>query len=168
MSWTAAVVAVSMLAITSVRRNQDYASGLALWQTVIDRRPHWRAREHLAIQLEAAGRTEESIAELRLAAPESRQSRHALAAALMEQGQLPEAIGLFRDLIRDDPDAADIPLVRAELAQALTRSGDRAGAIEEYRAIKALQPDRPRNQVALAIALEDAGDIDAAMATSIG
>jgi len=163
-SWAVTVVAVSLLASMSVRRNQDYASGLAIWQTVIDRRPHWRAHEHLAIQLEAAGRAEESIAELRLAAPESRQSRHALAAALLEKGQLPEAIGRFRDLIREDPTAEDIPLVRSELAQALTRSGDRAGAIEEYRAIKALQPDRPRNQVALAIALEDAGDIDAAIA----
>jgi Flp pilus assembly protein TadD len=163
-SWAAAVVAVSMLAIMSVRRNQDYASALAIWQTVVDRRPHWRAHEHLGLQLRAADRPDESIAALRLAAPESRQSRHALAAALLEKGQLPEAIRRFRDLIREDPEAPDIPLARAELAQALTRSGDRAGAIEEYRAIKAMQPDWPRNQVALAIALEDAGEIDAAIA----
>ena len=163
-SLTAAAVAVLVLAIVSVRRNQDYASGLAIWQTVVERRPHWRAYEHYAIQLNDAGRVDEHIAYLRLAAPESRDSRHALAAALLEKGEVADAISRFRDLIRERPDGSDIPLVRAELAQALTQSGDLAGAVEQYSAIKSLQPDRPRNRVALAIALEDAGDIDAAIA----
>lgn len=162
-SLAAAAVTLALLAITSVRRNQDYASGLAIWQTVVERRPHWRAYEHFAIQLYEAGRLDEQVAYLRLAAPESRESRHALAAALLKQGELVEAIGRFRDLIRERPDAPDIPLVRAELAQALTQRGDLAGAVEQYSAIKSLQPDHPRNRVALAIALEDAGDIDAAI-----
>lgn len=163
-SWTVAIGVVSMLAITTVFRNQDYASALTIWQTSLDRWPHWRAHEHVAIQLRDAGRTDESIAEMRLAAPESRESRHALAAALMEKGELPEAIRRFRELIREDPNAPDMPLVRAELAQALAGSGDRAGAVEEYRAVNALEPNRPRTLAALAIALEDAGDFEAAIA----
>lgn len=163
-SYAAAAVAVSLLAFASVRRNQDYASGLTIWQTVVERRPHWRAYEHFAIQLHEAGRVDEQLAYLRLAAPESRDSRRALAGALLERGQVADAIGRFRDLIRERPDAPDIPFVRADLAQALTQSGDLAGAVEQYRAIASLQPDRPRSRITLAIALEDAGDVDAAIA----
>lgn len=162
-SWAFALVLLLAFAATTVVRNTEYRTPLSIWQTVVDRRPQWRAHEHLSMHLNAAGRTDESIAELRISAKESANSRHALAAALLERGDVTEAIARFREFIRERPDDPDTVSARRELAAALVKSGDLRGAIDELRAAVAARPDDPRSQIELAAALETAGDVGAAV-----
>ena len=55
-------VALSLvLATVTFARNRDYQDPIALWQTVLDRYPHGRAHDNLAIALTAAGRSDEAM-----------------------------------------------------------------------------------------------------------
>jgi len=152
------LVVLAALAWAVVERNAEYRTGLSIWQTVIDRRPHWRAHEHLSMYLREAGRIDDAITHLRIAAAESSNSRHALAAALLERGDAAEAVGHFREFIRLRPKDPSVLLAHRGLASALVASGDRAGAIDELRTIAALWPGDVRSRIDLADALARAGD----------
>lgn len=160
--WALTALALTALSVATRARNGEYRTGISIWQTVLERRPHWRAHEHLSVYLRDAGRTDESIAHLRLAAPESAKSRHALAAALLERGDLEEATTRLREFIRDRPDDLEIALARRELATALMRKGDPAGAVDVLRTAVAAQPADLRARLALAEALETVRDFPGA------
>jgi len=162
-SWAVALVLLAALSAATIARNAEYRTPLSIWQTVVDRRPQWRAHEHLSIYLRDAGRIDDSIAELRIAAKESPNSQHALAAALLERGHITEAIALFRDFIRERPNDPDVVSARRELAGALMKSRDASGAIAELRAVVAARPDDPRGHLELAAAYETAGDAGSAV-----
>lgn len=157
------LVVLGGLAWATVVRNAEYRTGLSIWQTVIDRRPHWRAHEHLSTYLREAGRIDDAIAHLRIAAAESANSRHALAAALLERGDAAEAVGQFREFIRRRPNDGSIVLARRGLASALAASGHRADAIAELRTITASRPDDVRSWLDLAEALAMSGDPEGAV-----
>jgi protein O-mannosyl-transferase len=162
LEWLTAAVVIGALGTVTVRRNAEYRTGISIWQTVVDRRPHWRAHEHLSVHLRDAGRMDESIAHLRIAAAGSPNSQHALAAALLAHGDTAEAISQFRDFIRKWPGDSEIALARRELAAALMKSGDKPGAIDELRTVAANSPTDVRSRIALAEALESAHYPDAA------
>jgi protein O-mannosyl-transferase len=155
-------VALLVLSVLTVRRNTDYQSGLAIWQSVVDRRPHSRAHEHLALSLRDAGRIDESIAHLRTAAPDSAEARHALASALLERGEIEESIKHFREFVTRYPDNRDIVRGREEMAGALIRAGDAQGAVDQFRAIVERFPTYARGYAALGDALVQTGDVDGA------
>jgi tetratricopeptide (TPR) repeat protein len=143
---TVTVVVVLALAAATVARNRDYHSTLTIWQTSVDRRPHWRAHENLSVYLRDAGRIDESIAHLRLTAPHSPNSLHALGAALIERGNTAEGIEDLRTFIRTYPKDPSVNLARLELAGALEKAGESAEAATVYRA---LVKERPDNVIAL-------------------
>jgi Flp pilus assembly protein TadD len=89
---------------------------------------------------------DESIAHLRLAAPHSPNSLHALGAALIERGGAAEGIEDLRTFIRTYPKDPSVNLARLELAGALEKSGERAEAANVYRAFLEAHPD---NMIAL-------------------
>ena len=155
--------AVIALAAATRARNVDYASGVTLWQTVLDRRPTARAHEHLSMFLQDAGRVDEAISHLRAAAPESPQAQHALAAALLERGHLTESIDQFRAFVQRNPTDRNIVLARREYATALRRSGDLPAAIEQLRLAVSAAPRDVRSYVELADALKAAGNVDGAI-----
>ena len=163
-AWTLAAVLVGALSIATAQRNLDYRSGLRIWQTVLDRRPHARAHEHYAIYLRDTGRIEEAISHLRSAAPSSPDARHALASALLEQGDVAGSIAEFREFIKLRPDAPNIIAAREELSVALRRAGDMAGVEEQYRAIVGLAPDYARGRIGFAEALVRTNDRAGALA----
>ena len=158
----AAVVAIGLGGFT-VRRNVDYQSGLRIWQDVLNRRPHFRAHEHVSMYLRDAGRIDESIVHLRTAAPESPKARHALASALLERGDVAESVGQFREFVTQNPNSSEIVRAREEFAVALARAGDREGALEQYRIITSLAPDYARGHLGLADAFFRRNDWDGAM-----
>src|SRR4029078_4482996 len=84
------VVFVIGLASATVIRNRDYQSLVTIWQTSVDRRPHERSHFNLAVNLREAGRVDDAIAQLRLAAPHSSDALHALGSALIERGDIAE------------------------------------------------------------------------------
>ena len=160
--WAVTALALTTLSVATWKRNDEYRTGISIWQTVIERRPHWRAHEHLSVYLRDAGRMEESIAHLRLSAPASAKSEHALAAALLDRGNLEEATTRLREFVRDRPDDPDVALARRELATALMKKGDARGAVDVLRAAAAAQPADLRTRLALAEALEKARDPEGA------
>lgn len=159
----AAGAVVIVLAGVTIRRNVDYRSGLAIWQDVLNRRPHARAYEHLSIHLRDAGRTDESIAHLRTAAVESPRARLALASALLERGDLDDSIAQFRQFVTANPASREIVRAREEFVVALSRAGDLDGAIEQLRAITAAAPDYARGRVMLAETLTQRKDLEGAV-----
>ena len=50
--------AAGVFGVLTWQRNAEYRSGLVLWQTVVDRRPHGGAHYGLAMELKAAGRAD--------------------------------------------------------------------------------------------------------------
>jgi len=122
MKWRAAAavagVAVAALAVRTIERNRDYASPLALWQTVVDRRPQGRARFALANQLMDAGRHEEATAQLRLAVVDYPDARAGLGTELLMQGQLDEGISVLEAFVQADPSSPNRAPARPLLARA--------------------------------------------------
>ena len=156
------VVVLIVLGVSTIRRNADYRSGLVIWQTVLDRRPHARAHQHLSMFLRDAGRIDESIAHLRIAAPSMPNAQHALASALLERGETKEAIEVFRAFVTGNPRDPQIVAAREEFALALSLAGDTEGVVEQFRAITAKLPDYARGHVGLAEALLQQKDVDGA------
>ena len=147
---TAIGVAVLVgLALGTILRNSEYRSGLAIWESVVARYPHARAHENLAIQLRDAGRSDDAIEHLRIAAPDLPDARHALGSALIERGDLTGGISELRGFVRANPLDREIVSARDELASALLRSGDRDGAIEEFQSIVRVAPQNTRARTAL-------------------
>ena len=126
-----------LLALTTltIRRNSEYRSGLAIWETVVARYPHARAHENLAVELRNAGRDDEAIAHLRTAAPDLPDAKHVLASALINRGDLAEGTALLQEFVGANPHDREIVSARNELAVALVGRGDREGAIAQYRSI---------------------------------
>jgi len=158
-SWALAAVLVVVLGATTMARNRDYADGVRIWQTVLERRPHPRAHEHLAMSLRDANRIDESMAHLAIAAPGSPNALHALASARLERGDRAGAIADYREFVTRHPDNRHIIEAREAFAAALLETGDVAGAVEQYRAIVTKNPAYARGRVGLAGALSRAGDV---------
>jgi len=159
-----AAVAVTALAIRTVDRNRDYASPMALWQSVVDRRPHGRARFGLANELMAAGRHEEATAQLRLAVADYPDARAGLGTELLVQGQLDEGISVLDAFVRADPSLPNRAPARGLLAQAHRAIAERA--LSQQNAV--LAADEARKSVALDTTNADAHNILGAALASQG
>jgi len=149
-AWRAAAaavaVAVAALAIRTVDRNRDYASPLALWQSVVDRRPHGRARMGLANQLMEAGRHDDAIAQFRLAVADNPDARAGLGTELLVQGQLEEGISVLEAFVRAGPSLPNRAPARVLLAQGHRAIAERAlsqrnAALAEEEARKSVELD---------------------------
>lgn len=163
-AWAVPALVAAALGAATVARNRDYAEGIRIWQTVLDRRPHARAHEHLSMYLRDAGRIDEAMAHLRIAAPESGNALHALASAQLERGDRAGAIASYREFVTRHPGNRHIIEVRETLGLTLLDEGDAAGAAEQFRAIVAVNSEYARGQVGLAAALSRAGDTAGARA----
>jgi tetratricopeptide (TPR) repeat protein len=149
----AAPLLAALFALGTVARNAEYRTGVSIWQTVLDRRPHARARTNLAVELREAGRTEEAVAQLRIAAPEDPEAMHVLGSALLERGQPVEGLQLLQEFVRQYPSDPQIAAAREELAGGLYGAGRLPDAIREFRVLVAAFPDVARGRQNLANAL---------------
>lgn len=128
------------LAVRTVARNAEYASPLTLWQTVVDRYPHGRARMAFATELATAGRHTQAIQVLRDALPDFPDARAALGTELILQGQHDEGAAILRQFIADDPSRVNRIPAHVLLAEALAARGNLDGAAAEWRAVLATAP----------------------------
>ena len=117
---------VAALAIRTVLRNRDYDNPLTLWKSVVDVRPHGRARFAYANELLAARRVEEATAQLRLAVVDTPDARAGLGTALLLQGQLEEGIELLQTFVDANPSLPNRLPARALLGQAHQALAERA------------------------------------------
>jgi tetratricopeptide (TPR) repeat protein len=153
---------VVAFSVATVRRNTEYRSGLSIWETVVSRSPHARAHENLAVQLRDAGRDDEAIAELRKAAPDLADAKHALGSALLERHDFRGARTQLEAFVRERPGDPEIVSAREELAAAFLGEADRESAITQYQAIIAVAPQYARGHLALADLLLEAKNVQGA------
>lgn len=123
---------VLALAVTTARRNQDYRSAIAMWQSVVACDPtNARAYENLSGPLIEAGRTEEAITALDTAlrlAP-SALAYNNLAAIEMNAGRLDQAIATLTKALVADP-AYDVSF--SNLGDCYLRRGETERARQYY------------------------------------
>jgi Flp pilus assembly protein TadD len=151
-------------AAVTMARHADYRDRLRLWQTVVDARPHGRARHNLGIELMARGRRDEALAQYRLAVADAPEAHYALGFALVESGQPGEAATHFRQFLEARPDDALAPRAATLLGVALAEQGDHAGAIDAFHRTLGMQPQDADAQSGLADALRESGRLDDAAA----
>jgi Flp pilus assembly protein TadD len=164
------VVVLVGLTVGTVRRNWEYRSGLAIWETVVERYPHARAHENLAIQLRDAGRVDEAIEHLRVAAPDLPDARHVLGSALIDRGDLAGGIAELQAFVQANPHDREIVSARDELASAqrtliggLLNEKRFSDAEVQARAFVSSRPDRSDAHNLLGVALASSGRLDAAL-----
>jgi tetratricopeptide (TPR) repeat protein len=136
----AAAIVAAMLAVITIERNTEYASGLRIWQTVVDRRPQGRARYNLGLELKKAGRRADAIEQYRLALATSADAHYAYGFELGEDGQYEDAIAHYREYIRQKP--GDVNVLRAyhQLGRALVALGQRDEAAQAFREVLTRRP----------------------------
>lgn len=152
-----AVLAVA-LSVTTIRRNHDYRSELAIWEDTVVKRPqNIRALSALAEIYQKAGRFDEArvlLEEAARVAPTSVEVRNNLGNAWMKLGRWPEAIASFEEAHRIKPEEPD---VLSNLGNALLQTGRTTEAITRFEAALRLKPDFPEPRFNLANTLAQLG-----------
>jgi tetratricopeptide (TPR) repeat protein len=138
-----ALVALATVALgaTTIKRNADYRSPLAMWKTVVHARPqNARAHRGLANALVAEGRIAEAVPHfqegIRLD-PQDAKGLSNLGLALGKLNRPAEAVVEHRRAVQLAPQSAE---VRSRLAYALTRTGQLEEALAEFAAALRLDP----------------------------
>jgi protein O-mannosyl-transferase len=130
------------LGATTVQRNRDYRSELALWRDTVEKRSaNPRANYNYGVVLLDAGRADEAARYLERATrlkPGHAEAHNSLGNAWLELGRFAEAEARYAEAVRLRPDFA-----RAWFNYGLARfrQGDAAGAIERFERALQLQPD---------------------------
>ena len=147
-------VGVSLVALASIglgdltlSRNAEFGTQVAIWQSVVDRRPE-HATGHLSLgaALAMAGRSEEAIGSYRRGLALSPQqteefdARFNLGLELVKQQDWSEAIQHLRFCLDRNPAH---PTANALIAEALSGQGFPEQAIEHYRVALAVNPSEP-------------------------
>ena len=137
MSVAAACVVLSLL---TMGRNREYATGLQIWQTVVDRHPSGRAHYNLGLELKSVGRRDDAIGEYRRALDTSPDAHYALGFELGADGRHEEAIEHYRTFIRQKPRDANVPRAYHQIGRALTAVGRHEEAATAFRDVLARKP----------------------------
>ena len=134
-----AVIVAGMIAVT-IHRNQEYSTGVRIWQTVVDRRPQGRARYNLGLALKEEGRRTEALAEYRQAVADAPDAHYALGFEMDQDGDRRGAIEHYREYIRLKP--LDVNVIRAYnlLGRALDAEGQLDQAAAAFREVLRMQP----------------------------
>jgi Flp pilus assembly protein TadD len=98
-------VIIAALAVRTAYRNREYTTPLAMWESVVARRPQGRARLALATQLMDAGRHDEAIAQLRAAIADFPDARAGLGTELLYTGQTGEGVAVLEAFVQANPSA---------------------------------------------------------------
>ncbi|MGE0451655.1 MAG: tetratricopeptide repeat protein [Vicinamibacterales bacterium] len=138
----AAAACVALLALT-IQRNGEYASGVGIWQSVVDRWPHGRALHNLGVQLTAAGRRDEAIAAYERALPESADAHYALAFERQADRRYEEAAELYASFIRMKPDDVNVLRAYHQIGRTRMAQGRYEQAVAAFGEVLARKPDDP-------------------------
>jgi tetratricopeptide (TPR) repeat protein len=130
---SAAGVGCAVLVLSTLVRNSEYATGVSIWQTVVDRRPTGRAHYLLGRELRDVGRRDEAIAQYRLALDTSPDARYAMGFELAADGRHQEAVEYYRDFIRLKPLDGNVPRAYHNLGRSLMAVGRPEEAAAAFR-----------------------------------
>ena len=148
------IVAVAGLGTLTMRRTAEYASGVRLARTVVERRATAVAHHLLGEQLAIAGQTAEAETELRAAVQmgDSR-ARYQLAVVLVNAQRLPEAAAQLEAFVATtgvpqrlrwlEPPLLDVLTARLQLAQIYITGRRWADAAAQTRLVLEVVPRHP-------------------------
>jgi tetratricopeptide (TPR) repeat protein len=147
-------VAVVLLGLTTIRRNDDYRSAVSIWQDTVAKRPdNERARNSFGLALMNEGNLEEAIGQfsesVRLK-PRYAQAHNNLGIALARLGRNTEALDRLSRAVELDPAYVD---ARVNLGNVLAGQGQLQQAVEQYRAALQQMPHHPDAHNNLGVAL---------------
>lgn len=142
-------LACVLLGVRTMARNKEYESRLTMAQTVVDRRPHGRARFMLADELIRAGQHEAAVSQLKLATTDYPQAYFALATVMLGGGRTTEAVTHAQTFIRLVPDSNVVNVARDLMGQALSIEGRLDQAAEQFTLLTKATPRDPNPFVRL-------------------
>ena len=142
-------LACVLLGVRTVARNREYGSRLTMAQTVVDRRPHGRARFMLADELIRAGQHEQGVNQLMLATRDYPQAYFALATEMLAGGRPTDAVTHAQTFIRLVPDSNVVTAARDLMGQALSIEGRLDQAAEQFALLTQATPRDPNPFVRL-------------------
>ena len=120
---------------TTVIRNREYRSRLAMAETVLARWPTPFAHAMVGNELVTVGRRDEAIAEFRISAPALPIAAYKLGAELYNQHRLDEAIGQFEDFLRREPLRLEALQARTLMGRAFVLQRRWPEAIEQFQLV---------------------------------
>lgn len=139
-----AVAAVCVaLALLTVERNREYATGPGLWQTVVDRWPTSRAFYNLGVELQAAGQQAQAAESYQRALPGSADAHYALGFELQAQEKYDEALQHYREFVRLKPEDVNVPRAWHQIGRTLLAQGKRDEALAAFREVLARRASDP-------------------------
>jgi protein O-mannosyl-transferase len=142
-------LACVLLGVRTMARNREYGSRLTMAQTVVDRRPHGRARLMLADQLIRAGQHEQAVNQMMLATRDYPQAHFALANEMLAGGRPTDAVTHAQTFIRLVPDSFAVNAARDMMGQALSIEGRLDQAAEQFAILTQATPRDPNPFVRL-------------------
>jgi tetratricopeptide (TPR) repeat protein len=159
----ASIAILALLAVRTVYRNAEYGSPVRLWRTVVDRRPHGRARASLATELITSGNHEEAMVQLREAVRDYPDARFGLGTELILEGRVEEGMANLRQFIQAQPSNLNRTPARILLGQALANQGKLPEAVDEFRTVLKDVPNHDRVRGNLANVLAALGQHEQAL-----
>lgn len=143
----------ALFVVLTVMRNSEYATGVGLWQTVVERRPTGRAHYYLGLELEAAGRRPEALEQYRLALDGSPDAHYAMGFELTADGRHQEAVEHYRTFIQRKPLDVNVPRAYHNLGRSLMALGRNEEAVAAFRETLARKASEKEATAGLADAL---------------
>src|SRR6202158_1773882 len=132
-AWMAVVTCSATLAAATWARNREYASGLVLARTSVDRHPSSVAHHYLANELARVGQEGEAIAHLRQALPGAPGAHETLGSLLFKRGEWNEDIDELQAFVREQPMRLEAVAARQLLGRAFAKQQRWQEAIDQYR-----------------------------------
>jgi tetratricopeptide (TPR) repeat protein len=159
-----AVVLAAVLAVNTAARNREYASPLALAQTIVERRPSGAAHHMLGEQLANSGRLDEAIVQLQRAVDlGNTRARLHLGRIYLAKGDVAAAGPLLEAVVKQDgvrqplrwlePPAIEVLTARLLLGQIYAANRRWTEAEAQARAVLAKVPAHPDARRVLAASL---------------
>src|SRR5205814_6204515 len=139
-AWMVLVTCSAALAAGTLARNQEYASGLVLAKTSVDRHPSSVAHHYLANELAKVGREDEAMLHLRQALPGAPGAHYSLGGLRFKRGEWNEAIDELQAFVRERPMLLEAVVARQLLGRALAKQRRWQEAIEQYRMVLSMNP----------------------------
>jgi len=150
-----AVIAVIVVALMTgtILRNREYASGVTLARTVVERRPSAVAYHILGVQLMEAGQHDEAERELRKAVDGNSQARFDLGVELATVGKLDQAVEQLQAFVATsglpyrlvphwlEPSSGQVFSARLVMGRAYAARSQWPQAIDQFRGALAIAPN---------------------------
>src|SRR6266851_1928410 len=134
------VTCSATLAAGTLARNREYASGLVLAKTSVDRHPSSVAHHYLANELAKVGREDEAMLHLRQALPGAPGAHYSLGGLRFKRGEWNEAIDELQAFVRERPMLLEAVAARQLMGRAFAKQQRWQEAIEQYRMVLAMNP----------------------------